>query len=492
MNSTTAFEVRMEASNLPGSLLRSPPPTLGSKRRRALSSPESVRKRPSLLPEPAPTPESLKPLLAESNWHCSNCGIPCWGCFTRPEVTPDLASLNEEKDTNRLRMASAPPTPSEGAYSAQSGTTSPLRNKKKHFLDCGLTYVGPKDKDFETKILDPLGVFIGTARSVKFEPSQIFGSDLSEPKSRVIIKIKEDKLKEFRQDFEEYEERKYDEHTLATICNDSIVLRDRFVSTPFVSQDHNIMTSSSQGPDMTTSVSQDQNMTMSVSQDQDTMTSVSRLKNIRTSVRRDKWKPKKNGPSIPAGGYIYDWDIEPDVTYSVSIRMFDLEHRKELIKDQNHPWLAERFAVSPYLTIEYKCTEKTGKYSDAKHQNTVASILWLHQRKELRQELGLPYDDLKHFSITFIDARFTIWEARFKDDSYYIQYLSRGDLTTIDGLKLYIEWNNAIHSWGLGANADSFKNDILTLFEGRRGQQPFPTPPSTLSPTDAPQQSGAV
>ena len=62
----------------------------------------------------------------------------------------------------------------------------------------------------------------------------------------------------------------------------------------------------------------------------------------------------------------------------------------------------------------------------------------------------------------------------------------------MDDLKLYIEWNNAIHSWGIGANASSFKEDVVTLLGRRRDQQPFPTPPSTHSPADAPQKSDVV
>ena len=454
INSPTASQVPMEPSDLSRSPLPKLPPTSGNKRRRSSSSAESARKRQSLLPESAPPTEPLKPLLPESNWHCVNCGRPCWGCFTRPEVPPDLASLNEEKDTDRLRMASSPPT--QGARSIQSdatqNTTSTNSNKKrKQCADAGIKYVAPKDDEFEIGILIPLNVDISSSQAAEISPKDIFGEQGSTPKSCVILDKEDSELREITIDFQQYQRRRYDEHALTMLCSNSIVLRDRWV--PGEGQ------------------------------------------NIRTSVRRDKWKPKKEGPSIPVAedNYLYDWDLEPDTTYGVSIRMFDVKHRRELNFRKCQPWLAEfKTMVCPYLTVEYKCTEKTGKTSHATFQNTAASILWLYQRKRIREALGRNLDGLKHFSVTFVDKDFAIWEASFRDDNYYLREVANGVTTTLDGLKLYIEWNNAIHTWGLGANADSFKKDIEALLEKRRSGKQFPTPPSTLSPGDAPQQTGAV
>ena len=453
MNNTTAPKVLMEASNLPGSLLRSRPPILGSKRRRALSSPESFRKRPSLLPEPAPTPESFKPLLAESNWHCSNCGIPCWGCFSRPEVPPDLASLNEEKDSDQLKMASSPPTQGAQSSATQNSASTSLTKKRKFFEEHGLKLVGPRDPLFKDHILNPLGVRISRLQPAGITPKDIFGEQKTIPKSRVILNKGDAELMEIAVDFAQWRRRRYDEHALTLMCSDSVVPRDRWIGVPNSGEDEN----------------------------------------IRTSVRRDKWKPRKEGPSVPSDRYAYDWDLEPDTTYGVSIRMFDVEHRWELESPDCHPWLAESESmVCPYLTIEYKCTEKTGKASDATYQNAAASILWLYQRKRIREELKLKFDDLKHFSVSIVDENFTIWEAGFQSDSHNLREVANGNAALLDGVKSYVEWNNAIHTWGLGANTDSFKKDIEALLEKRRSRRTLPTPPSTLSPTDAPQQSGAV
>ena len=369
IKSPTISPVCIEASNLPRSPLRSPPLTAGKKRRRSLSPPGSARKRQSLLSEPSPTCEPLELVPPESNWHCSNCGRPCWVCFSTFEASPDVASIDEEKNIDQLRMSSAPPTPSQVTSSVQTSTTQNTssissRKKRKQCLDAGIEYVGPKDKDFEATILAPIGVVYCHSHSAKVKPIELFGPQSLILDSRVIIHKNDNELEDIMQDFVEYKDRGYDEHTLSTICNDSIVLRDRFVNAPPFDEDQN----------------------------------------IRTSVRRDKWKPKKDGPRIPPGGYIYDWDIEPDTTYAVSIRTFGFKHRRELSLKYCHPWLAESAAICPYLTVEYKCTEETGKSSDARHQNSAASVLWLYQRKQIRQALGLTLADLKHFSITFVDS----------------------------------------------------------------------------------------
>lgn len=62
--------------------------------------------------------------------------------------------------------------------------------------------------------------------------------------------------------------------------------------------------------------------------------------------------------------------------------------------------LAEPAGVCPYLTFELKCAEKLGKDSDAKYQISVASILWLQQRKKLKDKLNSSdFSDLRHYYI---------------------------------------------------------------------------------------------
>ena len=65
-----------------------------------------------------------------------------------------------------------------------------------------------------------------------------------------------------------------------------------------------------------------------------------------------------------------------------------------------------------------------------------------------------------------------------------------GDLTRIDDPRLYIEWSTAIHAWGLGANASTFKKDIESLVELRSAQTPssLPTSAGTVSSMGPPSQ----
>ena len=430
----------MEPSNLSHSTLQYPPPTSGSKRRRSSSWSESIRKRQSDLPEPAPTPTPLESLPPETEEHCPECERPCWGCFSPPKAPSDVASLDEELDIDQLRIPSASPTPSQDSDDTTS--TSSCR-KRIRALRSGLKYVRPKDKNFEDDILGSLGAQIFYEASVNYGPPDIFGQQPSTPDSCVIIRKIDVQLKAIMQDFAAYLARGYDKHTLFTICANSIVPRDDFIHTD-LDDEEQIFT---------------------------------------ISVRRDKWKPKKDGPPMPreTGKSIFDWDIEPDTTYAVSIQTFESKHRKALTRKENQQLVAESGAVCPYLTIEYKCAEKTGKSKDARYQVAAASILWMHQRKDIRQKLGLTLTDLRHYSITIVDQKYTIWEAYFREDKHRLRNLSHGDLTTMSGLKNYVGWANAIHTWGLGENASSFKKDIETLLERPRGQQTFPTPSSTNS-----------
>lgn len=83
-----------------------------------------------------------------------------------------------------------------------------------------------------------------------------------------------------------------------------------------------------------------------------------------------------------------------------------------------------------------------------------------------------------------------ISEVRLKETEYIIREQVTGDLTRIDDLRLYIEWSNAIHAWGLGANARAFKEDIEALVELRSARAPsnLPTPAGTESPMGPPPQ----
>lgn len=411
-----------------------PPHSLArQKRKRSPSPQESPRKQYSF---PAECPDNLKPLeppQPEENRHCSSCGYPCWRCNS-PSAPPDLIGLPEDQVSVRESM--------EPASTPASAWTTPSGKKRKTWEAQGLKYVGLKDADFETCILIPCGLLRDRRGPADLTPTTVFGTQSSAPPSQVIIHKTQEELQDIIEDLKEHMERQYDEHALTMIYADSLVLRDRNKCNDLLDE----------------------------------------LEFIRAE-RRDKWKPHKEGP-IPSGAYVYDWDLEPDATYTVSIRMFNANDRTHLQSKASHRWLAEPNSGCPYLTIEYKASEKTGKQSHAMRQTTAASMLWLNQRKQIRDALSLSLDDLRHYSITIFDANYSISETRFRGIQYQIRTLAGGQLTKIGDLKEYIEWSNAIHTWGLGPNATSFKKDIQELLCRERVPQPLPSPEATLSATN--------
>ena len=72
--------------------------------------------------------------------------------------------------------------------------------------------------------------------------------------------------------------------------------------------------------------------------------------------------------------------------------------------------------------------------SHEKNQTTAASLLWLRQRKQIRETLSEGFDDLRHYSIIIFDAHYVISETRFKDVKYPYKALAGGQLTHIDDL----------------------------------------------------------
>ena len=406
------------------------------------SSFDSSSKKPSI-------PRPYEPFRPEDSWSCPNCGRHCWLCELPAVPHSERLELRDVEELERTRMASEPAPSTTDSYSSKSLNK---KRKKDHYTQLGVTFVGPRDQRFKDLILDPLGVYWADRPRSKGKPP-LFLSSNPLPQSRVIIKSDEKELERIMTDFTECKARQYDEHSLILICCDSIILRDGWVENALANRN-------------------DQEL-------------------IITSVRRDKWKPQKQGPPSPESRFVYDWDLEPDTTYAVSIKMFSSGYRRKLHLDAFQSWVAEKdVSVCPYLTVEYKSSDKGGKEAQATNQVIAAAVLWLYQRKDLRKTVGEAFNGLSHFMITIVDSNYVISEARLEDDEYIMRRHITGDLTWIDDLRLYIEWSNAIHAWGLGANASSFKKDIETLAKLRSAQAPSDllTPAGTGSPMGPPPQ----
>ncbi|KAL9607637.1 MAG: hypothetical protein Q9167_007471, partial [Letrouitia subvulpina] len=428
----------------------SPCPETESKRQARSADRSPILKSPSLhsSSQKPSTPTLYEPFKSEDNWSCPNCGRHCWLCKLSAASPPERLELRDN-ELEQARMASENP-PSSTATSS-SGSSNKKR-KRNHYTQQGITFVGPRDPKFKDYILDPLGVYRARRSQSQSKPP-LFLNSQTLPQSRVIIRRDEKDLKRIMMDFTECKERQYDEHSLTLICCDSIILRDGWVENDLADEE-------------------DQELVL-------------------TSVRRDKWRPQKQGPTLPRSKFVYDWDLEPDSTYAVSIKMFNYEYRRKLHSDAFQPWVAEKdVSVCPYLTIEYKSSEKGGKMGQATNQAIAAAVLWLYQRKDLRKTVREASNGLSHFIITLVDSNYITSEVRLKGDEYSVHRRITGDLTRLDDLKLYIEWSNAIHAWGLGANASSFKKDIEMLVELRSAQAPvnLPTPAGSGSSMEPPPQ----
>ncbi|MCJ1437753.1 hypothetical protein MMC27_007140 [Xylographa pallens] len=103
-------------------------------------------------------------------------------------------------------------------------------------------------------------------------------------------------------------------------------------------------------------------------------------------------------------------------------------------------------------------------------------------------------EDLQHYSIALNSTAFQIWLTKYERGKYVVRLLDAGLLYNAGGVEQYVKWWNAIHMWGLGPNAQSFKRDVEALWEKNKKNAstaamtppvsenqaaPAPIPPST-------------
>lgn len=342
---------------------------------------------------------------------CPVCTYPCWNCRTTTESLPQFSTPISE-DSSR---------PMDLPNSTSESTNHPAKKRKQ---DDPRKYIGPKDKLFATEILESCGLE-SRIRGRTALVGDVIDNSQNLTSSGVILNIDDQRLSDIADDINAYNFRCYDENSLAFVLVDSLLKRDVF--------------SCPGGPKAT------------------------------RSLRRDKWKIQHAGPQISGNEYYYDWDIEPDATYMISIDMFDHNQRKNIARTSE--LFAESYGVCPYLTIEYKSIAKGGKPQDALNQVAAASIVWLNHRKNIRRLIeSTVFTDLKHYAFTFVSKHVTIWEVSCTENGYLLWELDECSLVTIEGIKSFIEWSNAIHTWGLGPNATAFKEDAEEFLR-RKEQQ---------------------
>ena len=442
-------------------------PTDEKKRRRSWS-PDSPRKRRSLSPRAPDAKEGHDPLKGQprdpsapslpntaqdavarnslNDSRCPVCGLTCWNCYSALKVAqppPDdmqepaqdgkaqgqeqEQEQEQEQGPDLMQPPTAPPSAFVPPSLSASETTESSGSFKKRKREKGDTRpnITPRDENFCEEILEPCGLFLDLVTGSNVTPVDLFGEESKRVESRVFLDIPNELLPPIMQDFEAFKAHRYDECALMSVCFDKVVLRDQFIL-------DNAYDSSTR----------------------------------RLSVRREKWKPPQMGPEITNIQYRYNWELEPDTTYGVSVNMFEYEARKLFKKQElrkQNTKVGDVSLVAPYFTIEYKCTDKTGKAFHAQCQLATASIIWLCQRKAMRDALQKAvYNDLKHYSLAIVDDNYTFYEMRFDEKlRYKMRKVKGGVLTDVEGLRTYIQWSNAIHRWGLGANADAYQKDVL-------------------------------
>ncbi|KAI9772827.1 MAG: hypothetical protein M1840_008709 [Geoglossum simile] len=345
----------------------------------------------------------------QREYRCPQCSFPCWLCNTSEVPGLESESSSEEESGQPETM--------------DMNTLSRSTSKRKR--TDGLTYLGPREERFRDFVLGPCGVRIKEG-VLYLQPGEIPGDGIQDDPtvtSRVRLEINDTTANETSVQFLCYDQRKYDETTLTKLVTHYLAPFECYIN--------------ADGPQTV------------------------------VSLCKDKWRPRKEGPPVPPlHGATYDWDIEPDITYMVALNLFEKDLRDTMQWSELYWLLAEPLGVCPYLTFELKCAEKSGKNSDVNCQISAASVLWLYQRKKLKDVLkSSDLSDLRHYSIVINSMAFQIWVTVFDGRFYSVQMIDRGSFERPEGVKRYAEWSNAIHKWGLGPNARSFKRDVEVLWK---------------------------
>lgn len=360
---------------------------------------------------PCLTPESGSELSS-----CPVCTYPCWNCRTTTESLPRVSTPVSE-DSSR---STDPP---------KSAAESISHGVKMRKQDDVREYIGPKHEQFAMKILQQCARLEIRIRGSTALIGDIIEDSQNPTRSNVILNISDQRLSTIANDINAYHFRCYDENSLAFVLVDSLLKRDNFTGPG--------------GPKAT------------------------------ISLRRDKWRIPHAGPQIgDENQYYYDWDVESDAIYMISMDMFDHHQRGKIAMTSELS--AEPYGVCPYLTIDYMSMAKGGKPQDAVNQVAAAAIIWLKRRRNLRKLIGsIVYIDLKHYAFTFASKHVTIWEASCTQFGYLLWELDECSLATTEGLRSFVQWSNAIHAWGLGPNATAFKEDAEEFLQKQLNLESF-------------------
>lgn len=208
----------------------------------------------------------------------------------------------------------------------------------------------------------------------------------------------------------------------------------------------------------------------------------------RRTYQKYKWGPppdiKYPLPPIisttkPTTIWPYEFRINPDMTFYLSLNALNLQYRFEVFRFT--PVVFER-AIAAYFTIEFKKDNHTAE--QAQNQATAASAMWLYHRVVLRHRRlaaenidpsASHFKDLQHYAMTLRGPFYTIWvtvPSMSADGAWKgctMRKLCNANFGSEEMVIRFAQWVNEIHNWGLGSWADGVIDDIKIVLRNSLG-----------------------
>ncbi|KAI0549751.1 hypothetical protein F4679DRAFT_545462 [Xylaria curta] len=209
---------------------------------------------------------------------------------------------------------------------------------------------------------------------------------------------------------------------------------------------------------------------------QDPRTADISIRPVRALQRMAERKRLQLLPRQDQSGKQYNWDINPDCAYYISLSAFPAIQRSQI---RNRLPTVYDQAFCSYFTIEFK--KDNQDLCTANNQIAIASSLSLYNRWCLKRDAlkvsnkhgNWPTEDkdqLRHYCITLAGADWKVWSLIPKTYENWsgctMSALTCGECRVTDSLALLFSILNDIHCWGLTVHAESCVADVRATFEG--------------------------
>ncbi|KAH7009060.1 hypothetical protein B0J12DRAFT_587363 [Macrophomina phaseolina] len=165
----------------------------------------------------------------------------------------------------------------------------------------------------------------------------------------------------------------------------------------------------------------------------------------------------------------FSFAMRPDCAYWISLQAFNPDYRKRV-----EEYVSVRLdrILCPYLTIEFKKDDST--INHARYQVAAASAIALYNRWTLKQqrltEAGKAWRShhvraLRHYGLTFYGQKYEVWctEVSVADGAWSgcrMFRLSQDSFNTPRGVRVFVDWVNEIHRWGLIVHGPGCERDV--------------------------------